>query len=226
LDTRIYEVQFPDGHVLDYAANVIAESIYLQVDDEGNQFLLLQEIIDHKKDDLAVKMKDMWITSINGNKSIHLTTKGWKLCVVWRDGSTSWEPLKDLKESNPLQVAEYAVANDIDNEPAFAWWVKEALQCHNRMISAARSRYWKKMHKFGIQIPKTIQEALHIDQETGTDFWCLAIKKEMKNVMPAFKILDEDANAPIGYKWIPCHMIFDVKMDFTCKARFVAGGHH
>ena len=43
--------------------------------------------------------------------------------------------------------------------------------------------------------------------------------------MPAFKILEEDAYAPIGYKWIPCHMIFDVKMDFTCKARFVAGGH-
>ena len=49
LDTRIYEVQFSDGHVLDYAANLIAESIYLQVDDEGNQFLLLQEIIDQKK---------------------------------------------------------------------------------------------------------------------------------------------------------------------------------
>jgi len=59
LDTRIYEVQFPDGYVLDYAANIIAESIYLQVDDEGNQLLLLQEIIDQKKDDLAVKMKDM-----------------------------------------------------------------------------------------------------------------------------------------------------------------------
>jgi len=128
-------------------------------------------------------------------------------------------------ESNPLQVAEYAVANDINVEPAFAWWVKEALKCCNRMISAARSRYWKKTHKFGVRIPKTIQEALHIDQETGTNFWCLAIEKEMKNMMPAFKILEGDAYAPIGYKRIPCHMIFDVKMDFTHKARFVAGGH-
>jgi hypothetical protein len=31
--------------------------------------------------------------------------------------------LKDLKESNPVEVAEYAVANKIDDEPAFAWWV-------------------------------------------------------------------------------------------------------
>jgi hypothetical protein len=41
----------------------------------------------------------------------------------------------------------------------------------------------------------------------------------------AFKFLEEDENVPVGYKWIRCHMIFDVKMDFTRKARFVAGGH-
>jgi hypothetical protein len=28
-----------------------------------------------------------------------------------------------------------------------------------------------------------------------------------------------------GYQEIDCHMVFDVKMDFTRKARFVAGGH-
>jgi hypothetical protein len=29
----------------------------------------------------------------------------------------------------------------------------------------------------------------------------------------------------IGFHEIGCHIIFDVKMDFTRKARFVAGGH-
>jgi hypothetical protein len=29
----------------------------------------------------------------------------------------------------------------------------------------------------------------------------------------------------IGYQEIRCHLVFDVKMDFTRKARFVAGGH-
>ena len=29
----------------------------------------------------------------------------------------------------------------------------------------------------------------------------------------------------IEYQETRCHVIFDVKMDFTCKARFVAGGH-
>jgi hypothetical protein len=47
----------------------------------------------------------------------------------------------------------------------------------------------------------------------------------MINNRAAFKFLEEDENVPVGYKWIRCHMIFDVKMDFTRKARFVAGGH-
>ncbi len=42
----------------------------------------------------------------------------------------------------------------------------------------------------------------------------------------AFAILPDGGSAPIGYQKIPCHMIFDVKMeDFRQKARLVAGGH-
>ena len=55
LDTRVYEVQFPDGTEQEYSANLIAESIYSQVDDEGHQFLLLKEIIDHDADATAVR---------------------------------------------------------------------------------------------------------------------------------------------------------------------------
>jgi hypothetical protein len=47
----------------------------------------------------------------------------------------------------------------------------------------------------------------------------------MKNNQFAFKILDDGEKIPIGFKWIKCHLIFDVKMDFTRKARFVAGVH-
>jgi hypothetical protein len=33
------------------------------------------------------------------------------------------------------------------------------------------------------------------------------------------------APRPVGNTWIPCHIIFDIKIDFTCKARFFSGGH-
>ena len=47
----------------------------------------------------------------------------------------------------------------------------------------------------------------------------------MSNVKIAFKFVPKDDNPPVGYKQIRCHLIFDVKMDLTRKARFVAGGH-
>jgi Reverse transcriptase (RNA-dependent DNA polymerase) len=47
----------------------------------------------------------------------------------------------------------------------------------------------------------------------------------MTNVRVAFNILEPGAEPPVGYKCIPCHMIFDIKMDFTHKPRLVAGGH-
>ena len=46
----------------------------------------------------------------------------------------------------------------------------------------------------------------------------------MLNVMPAFEFLDKN-KPPVGCKKIDCHMIFEIKMDLTRKARFVAGGH-
>jgi hypothetical protein len=44
----------------------------------------------------------------------------------------------------------------------------------------------------------------------------------MKHVQP---ILEDDEMIPVGSQWIPCHMVFDIKVDFTRKAQFVAGGH-
>jgi hypothetical protein len=47
----------------------------------------------------------------------------------------------------------------------------------------------------------------------------------MTNNAAAFKFLNPKESVPIGSTWIPCHMVFDVKMDLSRKARFVAGGH-
>lgn len=112
----------------------------------------------------------MYLPAVGSNPSVKRTTKGWKLLVQWRDGTSTWTPLKDLKESNPVQVAEYAMANQILSEPAFAWWVKDVLRRRDRIIAKVKSKYWKRTHKFGIQVPKSVREALEIDRETGTDF--------------------------------------------------------
>jgi hypothetical protein len=165
VDTRVYEVVFQDGHVEEYAANIIAENMYALVDTEGNQFTLLQEIIGHKKDDTALKATDMYVEGTN-NPSIKKSTKGWHLQILWKDGSTSWEPLKNLKNSNPIEVAEYAVAKSLVNEPAFVWWVPYVIKKRTRIISAIKrqSRHRKKDYKFGIEIPHSVERALAIDK--------------------------------------------------------------
>eukprot|EP00978_Attheya_sp_CCMP212_P014981 scaffold38463_cov27-Attheya_sp.AAC.3 len=103
----------------------MATSIFAQVDDEGYEHILMDEIIEHKADGHAVQCDDMYIVGKNGNKHMRRTTKGWKLMVKWKDGSSDWLPLADLKEADPVQTVEYAVANKLESEPAFAWWVKD-----------------------------------------------------------------------------------------------------
>ena len=67
----------------------------------------------------------------NGKKYLRRTTAGVELCCKWKDGTTSYQPLSLLKESHPVQVAEFAVAMGIDNDPAFNWWVKPVLKRRN-----------------------------------------------------------------------------------------------
>jgi hypothetical protein len=141
----------------------------------------------------------------------------------------SWDNLADLKESHPIETAKYAKILSIDHEPAFNWWVPHVLRKRDRIISLVRKRnprYLKRTHKFGIELPKTVKEALELDKKNGNTFWADAIAKEMKDIRVAFKILLDGQSAPIGYQKIPCHMIFHIKMeDFRCKARLVAGGN-
>jgi hypothetical protein len=61
-----------------------------------------------------------------------LTTRGWQLLVKWKEGGSDWIPLKDLKESYPVEVAEYAIANKISAEPAFAWWKNKVIKHWNQ----------------------------------------------------------------------------------------------
>jgi hypothetical protein len=141
-----------------------------------------------------------------------------------KDGTTDCLPRKDLKESYPGQVAEYAVTNKIAEQQAFAWWVPYILRKRERIIQKVESRYWKRTHKYGVERLKSVKQALAIYKSTGTIFWKDVIKKEMKNILLAFEFQDDDVMA-LGFKKIDCYMVFDVKLDLMHKVRFVADGH-
>ena len=43
----IYDVEFPDGQVKEYAANIIPENMLTQVDSDGMSTTLMEAIVDH-----------------------------------------------------------------------------------------------------------------------------------------------------------------------------------
>ena len=90
LDTCTYEVEFHDGQVAKVGANMIAENMWAQCDLEGNQYRLMDSIVDHKTDGHAIKKSNQYVF-VNGRKSMKRSTKGWHLCIKWKDGWMSWE---------------------------------------------------------------------------------------------------------------------------------------
>ena len=79
--------------------------------------------------------------------------------------------------------------------------------------------------KFGVVVPRTLDEAKRLDRENGNTLWIDAVEKEFKDSRIAFDPLEDGDNPPPGWSEISCHLVFDVKMNLWRKARYVAGGH-
>ena len=80
MDTAVYEVEMDSGEFEEYTANIIAENIYAQIDGDGYTTYMLDEIVDHKYTDEALRLDDA--IEYKHNQQVHRkTTKGWKICV-------------------------------------------------------------------------------------------------------------------------------------------------
>ena len=155
------------------------------------------------------------------------TKSDWEFSVTWKDGSINWVMLYELKQSNPIELADYIVNNKLEEEEAFTWWLPYVRKKRKTIIAKSNSKYWQRSYKYGIRVPKSVEEALDIDKEEGNTFWADAIEKEMKKIRPSFQLYTGDTNDLIGYQEITTHFIFDIKLgeNFRRKARLVADGH-
>ena len=115
-----------------------------------------------------ISKDDGFVITNRGLKRRRVTTSGWKLLVQWKDQSESWIPLKHMKESHPVEVAEFAKARGIDDEPAFAWWVPYTLRKKDIVLSSIKTRIRKTTHKYGIEIPTSVEHAYKLDEKIGT----------------------------------------------------------
>ena len=196
LNSIIHNVEFPDDMVKQYAANTIAENILNQVDSEGYMYNLLDAIIDYRTDGNTITKENMYVVTKRGRRRQRRSTIGWKLLVLWKDGTKQWIPLHIVKESNPVECAEYAMSRELQHELAINWWVPYTLKKRDRVIASVNTRVRKATHKYGIEIPTSIEHAYQLDVKNGNTFWRDVINKEMYNVSVAFEILECNQSPP------------------------------
>ena len=108
--------------------------MFAQVDGEVNWHFLFQEMFDHRYDGTEVKDQNAFITTRTGTKRRRDTTKGFEVLSQWKDGSTTKVTLKDVKNSYPVHIAEYAVQHCIAGDPEFAWWIRHVLVKRNCVV--------------------------------------------------------------------------------------------
>ena len=75
INTRMYEVEYQDAHTVALAANIIAENIFAQVDDEGNRSILFDKIVDVRTDGTQVLQQDAFVNTSSRTQRRVTTTK-------------------------------------------------------------------------------------------------------------------------------------------------------
>ena len=151
--------------------NTIAENIPAQINEEGNQYLLFQGIVDHRYNRTEVKEQDAFITTHTRTNCRRETTKAVEVIIQCKYGIKTWVDLEDVKNYYSVQIAEYSVQFHIENNPVFLLWILNVLAKRNGIIGKMKSKYWVCKHTFGINIPKTVQEAKASDEENDDTFW-------------------------------------------------------
>ena len=100
--TRAYQVEFIDRTNKTIIDNIIAKNLFAQVDKEGHRKLLLDKIIDYLRKCDAVHRNDTFVETRTVMRQRKMTTKGWEICVCWKDRSMDWIALKDKKNLTQL----------------------------------------------------------------------------------------------------------------------------
>ena len=162
---------------------------------------------------------------IVGHRVVNHTKGAWDLKTLWGTGEVTWEPLNHMWKQDKFSVAAYAHRKALTHLKGWrrAKSLRADPQRFIRLIRALKSTI-KRTHgpryKFGVQIPRTIQEARRLDQANGDTLWQDAISKELRQIddYGTFRSTTSTSTPPDGYSPIPYHIVFDVKVDLRRKA--------
>ena len=89
------------------------------------------------------------------------------LQVRWDNGDVTWEPMKELKECDPLTLAKYAHDKNIVDLPGWKW-ARQYKRNPKRFVRLAKiykaiKKASRKKYKFGIEVPQDVEHAFRMD---------------------------------------------------------------
>ena len=76
MDTCVYNIDFDDGDMTKLTANIIAQAMYAQCDPDRNQYMLLDQLVDHRKKDNAISLTKQIVQRDNGHTYRRKTPTG------------------------------------------------------------------------------------------------------------------------------------------------------
>ena len=115
------------------------------------------------------------------------TTKGCKICVLWKYRSNDRIVINYLKESYMVELAEYAVANSIQDGISFILWVTHAYNKYELVLHKVKYKYCDRTRNYLVIVPESIDYTNRIDDDNGNTLRMYPVKLEMKNVMVYFE---------------------------------------
>ena len=151
---------------------------------------------------------DWKLKQINSHKYNRMT-KQWYFSIQWMDNTTQVMAMNELRLHDPLSVLKYGIKNKLLNHQGWEWaklFLPKKRELKG-MLRAFKTATMKKRneikYEFGVQIPRTVQEALELNRINGNNLWEEAIMKELAQiadfdtfrVVPRWGTFTQDSNA-------------------------------
>jgi hypothetical protein len=152
--------------------------------------------------------------------------------VEWNNinKTKSWVNYFALSLSNPTSIISFARNNNLLDKMPFCHltqYCRLNTTVHIARILKVSTSPAGIKYKFGIQVPKVINNAIDLDKKNGNQLWQEATKIELHQLTDyqTFIVLDSGEDIPTGYQKSPYHIVFVAKYDLRHKARLVSGGN-
>ena len=134
-----------------------------------------------------------------------------------------------MLEADPITIAKYGHLHNLEEVRGWKWIKKysENRKVFINLSKAFAAKGKQKVFKFGVEVPRTLKEAMLLDKLNGNELCSKATDKEINELLEhkTFGIHETRDTIPSDFRFVPVQFVFDNKFDGRRKGRLVACGN-